>query len=439
MKNFPGFEAQEVLKRAANIYATTTVHSKFVPSATHRAHGAWIYDADRNQFLDFCSGVGVSNCGYGNRHIEGAMIRHIIRTGRLQYIHHDFHNPESVTLAEALSAELDRAVGRNNNYKIFLCNSGTEANEAGLKLALAARPERKKIMAAVNGFHGRTLGSLSLMTKTAHIRDYPRSFKVFNFPFPRLGDQENIKGFYRHLEYMEQHRWADEYNSCVLELVQGEGGIYQADPQALKDLQDFCQQHWVLLHIDEVQTGFGRTGKMFAIEHYPFLNPAIVTFAKSIANGYPVGAVAFARWLDWPEHGRHSNTFGGNALGAVAALATMDFIKNKNLAGRAAELGEILNGGLEYLAAKFKSRVANVRGLGLMRAIDFLDYGGQLSSKFRDEVVEEAYHHGLILIGAGEAAIRLMPPLVIKKDELTQGLVRLERAIGIVLRDEINL
>lgn len=427
--NWPGPMAKKVIRQAKRFCATTTVDSDFVPSPFKRGKGVWLYDVDDNKFLDFCAGVGVANCGYGNREIEKAITDHLRRTGRLQYIHTDFFNPEAVELSRVLVQMVKRALKSEQEYKVFLCNSGTEANEAGIKLAFAARPERKKIIAFRDGFHGRTLGVLPTLWKEVCRRDYPMVYNVVWLNFPRAGSPDHISYFFRELEDLEKS--AGECNLVIMEMVQGQGGIYVADGEAMKALSDFCRRHGILIQVDEVQTGCGRTGRFLATEHYPGFHPDIVTLAKGLANGFPVGATVFGADLDWKELGRHSNTFGGNALGASTALATLKYLKENKLNQRANNLGGVLGNELKRICKKYKGRrVNNPRGLGLMQALDCVDVNGNPDSRFRHNVIQEGYRAGLILMDAGASAIRIMPPLIINQDELMDGLQLLEAAIA---------
>lgn len=414
-------------ERAQTVYATTTVHSGFVPAPDKRARRVYLYGADGNKYLDFCSGVGVANCGHGNREIEKAITGHLRKTGRIQYIHHDFHNPEAIAFAEFLCEMVKHSLRTADLYKVFFANSGTEANEAGLKLVFSHRPKRRKILVFKGGFHGRTLGSLSLMRRPAHVRDYPLGVSAEFLTFPRRRDTVSIVKFQTELDRLEGS--AEEYNSVVLEPVQGEAGIYLFDREAMKSLANFCSRHRIFIHVDEVQAGYGRTGKFLASEHFPGLQPDIVTLAKAIANGYPFAAVIFRNFLDWNEKGRHSSTYGGNALGAAAASATLDYLLKHDLIGNSERLGKILSNFLREFCQRRQDFVMNVRGSGLMQAVDFGNAYTGLNSELRDQVVATAEKNGLILIGAGEAAVRIMPPLVIGEKELMAGLAIFERSV----------
>lgn len=433
-KSWPGPLAKKIILQAKRFCATTTVDSDFVPSPLKRGNGVWLYDADGNKFLDFCAGVGVSNCGHGNREIEKAITGHLRRTGRLQYIHTDFYNPEAVKLSGVLAQMVKRALKSEREYKVFLCNSGTEANEAGIKLSFAARPKRKKIIAFRNGFHGRTLGALPTLWKEVCRRDYPMAYEVVWLNFPRAGFPDYIAYFLRELEDLEKS--AGDCNAVIIEMVQGQGGIYVADKEAVEVLSKFCHRHDILIHIDEVQTGCGRTGRFLATEYYSGFQPDIITLAKGVANGFPLGATVFRGDLDWKELGRHSNTFGGNALGAATALATLDYLKEHQLSEYAFVIGKIVDWELKELSRKYAPRVANPRGLGLIRAVDFLDANGNPDKALRHRIIQEGYRLGLILVDAGDAAIRIMPPLVITIKELGKGLRLFDQAIENALKGE---
>lgn len=428
LENWPGPKAKEIIKKGKKFCATTTVESNFVPSPTKRAWRIYLYDIDGNRFIDFCAGVGIANSGYGNKDIERAIRQYLKRTGRIQYMSHDFYNAEAVNFAEILTAEIKQAILANCDYKVYLTNSGTEANEAGLKLAFALRPMRRKIIAFDGAFHGRTLGSLPLMSNPYFRQDYPMAYEVERLTFPRSGWSHYIDVFKHQLSKLESS--AHSFNSFVVELIQGQGGLHTADQGAVNLIKDFCLKHDILLHVDEVQSGYGRTGRFLSVQHYPDLMPDIISLAKGIANGYPMGATVFKKHLDWPEIGRHAGSYGGNALGCATAIATLNYLKVNNLIESANYLGRILKEKLQQLCEKYPGIVANVRGFGLMQAVDFVDKFGLPNKALCGKVIEQGYLYGLILLGTGESAVRVMPPLVISEQELLDGLERLDCAIS---------
>lgn len=436
-KDWPGPKARKVIERGKKYCATCYVDSNFVPSDTKRARGGRIYDIDDNLFIDFTAGVGVSNCGYGVGVIENAMWRHLKKTGRLQFIASDFYNKEPVDLAELLVKEMESVLGIDVHYKVFFSSSGAEANEAGLKAVFSHRPERKKIIAFRGAFHGRSGYSLPITWREHYRKDYPVSYEVTNLTFPRAGFPAYIENFKKELAALEPE--AENYNSAVIELLQGEGGIYLADQAAISEFEDFCEKHKIFLHVDEVQSGYGRTGKFLVSEYFPLLQPHIITLAKGIANGYPFAATVFQEQLDWTELGRHGSTFGGNATGAVVAMATLKYLKEHKLIQRAARFGRKLEKSLKEFCDRYPGIVMNQRGIGLMQAVDFMDQDGKPDIALRDKIVDSAHQYGLLLISAGDAAIRIMPPLVIKEDELMSGLERLDAVIAEVLNEKASI
>lgn len=429
---WPGPLAKRAFAVGRMFCATTTVDSEFIPSSQKRAKGVYLYDFDGRRFMDFCSGVGVANCGHGVKEIERAIAAHLRKTGRLQFIHTDFYCPEAIELSYHLFSEVMSSLGVHDHYKVFLSNSGAEANEAGLKLVFSKRPERKKVLCFDGGFHGRTLGVLPLLWKEHCRKGYPVAYEVKRLTFPCLGSPQNMDLFIQELDALAPV--AKDYNVLVMEMVQGQGGIRVLDPVAALIIRQFCRDHHIYLMVDEVQTGYGRTGTFLAVEQYPVLCPDIITLAKGIANGFPLAATVFREDLDWTELGRHSNSFGGNALGAATALATLDYIKSHELSKNALTVGKRLAEALEEFSKKYAPRVANPRGLGLMRAVDFLDEKGKPDKALRHRVIQEGYRLGLILMDAGDAAIRVMPPLVITIAELDKGLKLLDQAIANALK-----
>ncbi|MEK7590434.1 MAG: aminotransferase class III-fold pyridoxal phosphate-dependent enzyme [Patescibacteria group bacterium] len=428
LKQWPGPKAKKVIEDGKEFCATTTVESNFVPSSTKRAWRIYLYDIDGNRFMDFCAGVGIANSGYGNKSIEKAIRQHLKRTGRIQYMSHDFYNEEAVNFAKILTAEIKQAVSADCDYKVYLTNSGTEAIEAGLKLAFALRPTRRKMLAFQGAFHGRTLGSLPLMSNSDFRRDYPMAYEVVRLTFPRSGWPDYIQVFKEQLSKLEDS--ASSFNSFVVELIQGQGGLHTVDREAMRLLCDFCVRHQIFLHVDEVQSGYGRTGRLLSVQHYPGVAPDIISLAKGIANGYPMGATVFKEHLDWQELGRHAGSYGGNALGCAAAIATLDYLKEQRVIESTECLGRILRSKLQWLCEKYPGIVANVRGFGLMQAIDFVDKFGNANKALCEKVIEQGYLYGLILLGTGESAVRIMPPLVISEQELLDGLERLDCAIS---------
>ncbi len=354
------------------------------PLAVVRGEGARLWDANGQMYIDCVAGHGVANIGHANPAVNEAVAA---QAQRLMVCPNGFYND---TRAHLL-AELIR-IAPAGLERAFLCNSGTEAVEAALKFS-RLNDGRKKAVAAMRGFHGRTFGALSATWR-----------KQYRQPFEPL-----VPGFefvpYNRLERMEQ-AIDDETAAVILEVVQGEGGVIPGDGEYLQGVQKLCQERGAWFIVDEVQTGFGRTGQMFASQHYD-LQPDLMCLAKGIAGGLPMGAVLIGpRVGDLPKKS-HGTTFGGNPLACAAALATIHYIESEKLPQRAAELGSQL---LDRLKAIPSPVVREVRGLGLM-------VGVQLKGKAAPYLAGLA-ERGVLALSAGSSVMRFLPPLVISEDDL---------------------
>ncbi|MDP1629086.1 MAG: aminotransferase class III-fold pyridoxal phosphate-dependent enzyme, partial [bacterium] len=402
--NFPGPKAKKVIRWGERYYATTTVASQIVPA---RAKGVIVWDVDGNEFIDFVAGVGVALPGYGNPEIIDSMIDHLKKTGIINFIHHDFYNPWTVILAKRMARRMElyfeKHFGEKREFKMFFANSGAEIVEAALKLVWANRPERQNIIGFKGAFHGRTMGAFSLLTKEVHIKDYPQHLRaalVTHITYPK--DEATFNEFKRELSALS----LAEYGSLFMEIIQGEGGLHPLYPPAAEFIQkELVEKDGLYLVVDEVQTGNARTGKYLAFEHYPVLRPTIIVTAKGVASGAPFAGMWFPKEMDWKERGRHSSTYGGNALAVIAAGATLDYIQKHNLVRYTERMGHILRAELLKLEEEFPC-VKNSRGFGLMQGFDLINVnvGTYVPLPFpglRDEIEAEAPHWGLILMRCG--------------------------------------
>src|SRR5688500_1998576 len=327
-----------------------------------------------------------------------------------------------------LAEKLDAIVPVQSPTRTHFANSGTEAVETALKLAMHATG-REKFIGFFNSFHGRTMGSLSLTSsKAAQRKGFKRqALDVVHVPYPNdfrnpfspadCGDGGAGQGA---LNWIEERLFKtttppEEVAGIVVEAVQGEGGYVPAPQNFLKGLREICDRHGILLIVDEVQSGMGRTGKMFALEHYG-VKADIVCIAKGIASGLPLGAcVARADLMDWKK-GAHASTFGGNPVAIAAALKTIELLQ-RELVANSAEVGSHLKRGLEKLMSKYDC-IGNVRGMGLMLGVEFVKdrVSKTRDPGVRDRVEIETFNRGVILLGCGENSIRWSPPLVLSKD-----------------------
>ena len=363
------------------------VYQKF-PVSIIRGKGAIVYDANGKKYIDCMSGYGVSLVGHCHPKIVEAIKR---QAETLITCHGSFYNDKRAELLEKLvkitPKELD---------KVFLCNSGAESVECALKIAVKYTG-RSKIVSMIRGFHGKTLGALSATWNPKYKRSFA-SLIPKNFNFVPFGNLERAE------EAID-----DETAAVIVEPVQGEGGIHVPPPDYLKGLREICDRHDTVLIFDEVQTGFGRTGRMWAFEHWN-VSPDIMCIAKAMGGGFPIGAtIAKAEVMNSLKIGEHSSTFGGNPLACAAASATIDVILGENLPERARRLGGYFKGLLEEMVDEFRI-LREARGLGLMLGLE--------SRIFIYEVLMKALNEGLLLLYSGRNVIRFLPPLVIEESHL---------------------
>ncbi|HWH08737.1 MAG TPA: acetyl ornithine aminotransferase family protein, partial [Candidatus Thermoplasmatota archaeon] len=371
----PGPNAQKIVERDTRSIFTTT---KTSPVAAAHAKGVWVTDVDGNVFLDWTSGVGVVNCGYSHPRVTKAIQEQAAKL--VHFAGTDFYYDAQVDLAERLAA----AVPGDFAKKVFFTNSGTESNEAAIKVA-RYHSGRGRFLAFLGGFHGRTMGSLAMTaSKPVHQRHFfPTMPGVAHAMYPNpYRNVWGIDGYERGDELVDkcidfiettlfQSNLPPEDVAAVwVEPVQGEGG-YVVPPKAwFPKLRKLCDKHGILLVADEVQTGFGRAGKLFAMEHFG-VAADMTCLAKGIANGMPMGALVARADLDFDVSGAHSNTFGGNVLATTAGLATLDVLQQEKLVENAEKVGAYLKKRLLELQERHQA-IGDVRGLGLMLATEFV-------------------------------------------------------------------
>jgi 4-aminobutyrate aminotransferase len=424
----PGPNARALLERDDRYMSPS--YTRVYPLVCARGSGAVIEDVDGNLFLDFTAGIAVTSTGHCHPHVVAA-----IQDQSAKLIHMsgtDFYYEPQIDLAQRL-AEL--APGESPK-RVFFTNSGAEALEAALKLA-RWHTERSRAIAFLGAFHGRTYGAMSLSgSKLVHRRGFsPLVPDIHHVPYPRgAADGPDATGWecVRQIEDTVLHRIAppEEVAAIFVEPIQGEGGYRVPPPGFLPALRELCDKHGMLLVADEVQTGMGRTGKLFAVEHWG-VEPDIICLAKGIASGMPLGAiVARGDVMDWPP-GSHASTFGGNPVSCRASLATIDLLLSEYI-DNAAQRGEQLRQGLFQLQHRHR-QIGDVRGLGLMMAMDLVhaDDHHTPDPVLRDEVVQAAFQQGLLLLGCGECAIRFCPPLCITGEQVDKAL----RILGDVLTE----
>lgn len=351
-----------------------------------RGEGARVWDADGNEYIDCVGGQGSANLGHGNAAVADALARQARTLASCTELFYSDRRAELYdVLAAILPAQLDR---------VFLCNSGTEAIEGALKFARMAT-RRPRIVATMRGFHGKTMGALAATWGPEY-----REALGGDALFPASGHIPFNK-----TEALDAAITTDTA-AFVLELVQGEGGVRPASIEFVREARRVCAERGVLLIVDEVQTGFCRTGAMFALERYE-VAPDILCLAKSIAGGLPMGAIAFSRALGELPKRSHSTTFGGNPLACAAAVAAIAEMQRLDLARCARERGEQLLEGLRGVA---DPRIREVRGLGLLVGVELKENAGS--------VIRALQERGVLALGAGPTVVRFLPPLVITAEQV---------------------
>jgi 4-aminobutyrate aminotransferase len=409
---------------------------KDYPLVVEEASGMVVTDPDGNRFLDFAAGIAVCATGHCHPRVVAAIRE---QAGKLLHMcPTDFYTKPVAELAERLSKVAPVRSG-GGAPRVFFTNSGAEAVESAIKLA-RLRTKRQKIVAFFGAFHGRTMGAVSLTASKAiqrkgygpmlpevHHTYYAQCYRC---PVGRVPESCEVEC----LDHLEKTLFKsvaapEEIAAIIVEPVQGEGGYFVPKKEFLTKLRALADEHGILLIADEVQAGMGRTGKLFACEHFD-LQPDIVVLAKGIASGMPLAAiVAGDKLLQWSSGG-HGSTYGGNAVSCAAALATLDLLE-EGLVENAARVGAHLLGRLQELKSKH-AVVGDARGLGLMLAIDLVkDRESRAPAKEQvDPVLKAAFERGLLLLGCGESAIRLAPPLVVTKEEADTAVRILDEALA---------
>jgi 4-aminobutyrate aminotransferase len=431
--SLPGPRAQAIIERDARVVSTS--YTRDYPFVMARGEGALVEDVDGNVFLDCTAGIAVAATGHSHPRVVEAIVEQSRRF--LHMSGTDFYYEPQVQLGEALSA----IAPMPGPHRTFFGNSGTEANEAALKLA-KYHTSRHSVIAFLGSFHGRSMGSLSL---TASKLTQRRGFSPFvpgTYHAPYANCYRCPVGLKPEscaaecLRFVEEqllvHLVApDEVAAIMVEPIQGEGGYVVPPNVFLQRLRELTRTHGMLLVVDEVQSGMGRTGRMFAVEHAG-VEPDVVTMAKGIASGLPLGvATAPSSIMSWPP-GTHASTFGGNPVACSASLATLALLRD-SLVNNAATVGAHMLNGARALMDKH-TLIGDVRGRGLMIGIELVRdrQTKERAGRERDAVVREAFSRGLLVLGAGANAIRLCPPLVLSKAQADTALAILDQAIGAV-------
>ncbi|WP_413309375.1 4-aminobutyrate--2-oxoglutarate transaminase [Bacillus sp. 1P10SD] len=434
----PGPKAVELLNRKAQNVPKgpfNTIHT-----FASKGEGALITDVDGNTFIDFAGAIGSLNVGHCPPGVVAALHQQIDA-----YLHPCFHvmmYEPYVKLAETLN----RISPGNHQKKTFFLNSGAEAVENAVKIA-RKYTGRKAIISFERGFHGRTYMAMSLTSK---VKPYKYEFGPFvpetykwGYPYYYRSEFETPEQLdtiilQRFETFFQSEVPPEEIAAVIMEPIQGEGGFVIPSKQFVKGVKELCEKHGILFIADEVQTGFGRTGKMFAIEHFDVV-PDLMTMSKSLGAGLPISAVTGrAEIMDSPNVGEIGGTYGGSPLGCVAALEVIKAIEEGELLNRAKHIGEVFQKRFSALKKQFP-QIGDVRYIGAMCAIEFVkDSKSKTPNKeLVQQIIHIAHQNGLIIMTAGLFGniIRLLTPLVITNDQLEEGLNVLEDAIGVCCRD----
>ncbi|NDK39842.1 acetyl ornithine aminotransferase family protein [Pseudoxanthomonas gei] len=427
----PGPRARAMIARDAEVISPS--YPRDYPFVMAHGRGTQVWDVDGNRFLDFAAGIAVCATGHAHPQVVAA-----VKAAADEFLHisSDYWHEQMTALGERLAAVAPTRTIGNEPAMSFLCQSGTEAVEGALKLAryVTGRP---RFMGFLGGFHGRTMGSLSFTSSkyTQQLGFAPTMPGVTHAPYPNpyrplfAGDDQG-KAVLDYLRMLfERNVPASEVAAILVEPLQGEGGYVVPPTGFLAGLRALCDQHGILLIFDEVQSGVGRTGRMFACEHAGVV-PDIMTLAKGLGSGLPIGAVVARRSLmsQW-KRGAHGNTYGGNPLSCAAANATLDLVGG-GLVDNAATVGAHFMQGLRTLQQDYAC-IGEVRGQGLMIGMELIETDGEKTPAGRlcDDVVTRAFHNGLLLLSCGVSTVRFMPPLNVSIAEVDEAIDLLKTSL----------
>ncbi len=431
----PGPRAQAIVRRDEEW--TSSCYIKEYPLVVARGSGPVVEDVDGNRFLDFMAGIAVCSTGYGHPKVVAA-----VKDAADRFLHicgSDFYYEGMAALCERLA----RVAPGPSKKRVFLTNSGTEATEGAIKLARYAT-RRTAIIAFRGAFHGRSTGAVSLTSSKArqHAGFGPLLPDVHHVPFAYryrcqwcADKPECTRGCLDAIdkELFVRHLDPGDVAAIFVEPIQGEGGYIIPPPGFLRGLRDICDRHGILLVADEVQSGVGRTGKMFACDHEG-VEPDILLTAKGLGSGMPIGAIIAKESISTWQSGSHGSTFGGNPVCCAAALATLDLVEG-GLMANAVTMGDRLLKGVQQLAERHQC-IGEVRGRGMMVGVEFVK--DRTSREPAPEIVEAlvhgAFERGLLLLGAGKSTLRLAPPLVVDEYDVDTAL----RMIGEGLESQVG-
>ncbi|MGH8285308.1 MAG: acetyl ornithine aminotransferase family protein [Steroidobacteraceae bacterium] len=424
----PGPKARALIERDRAV--TTPSYPRDYPFVMAKGRGVEVWDVDGNRFLDFAAGIAVCSTGHAHPAVVQA-----IKDAADDFLHisSDYWHERMTQLGEKINA-LDPM---REPVQILACQSGTESVEGALKLAryVTGRP---RFIGFLGGFHGRSMGSLAFTASkyTQQAGFFPTMPGVTHVPYPNTyrplfagADQGRAV-----IEYIEEVLFrsnvpASEVAAILVEPIQGEGGYLVPPDGFLQGLRELADRHGILLIVDEVQSGIGRTGRMFASQHWG-VSPDIMTLAKGLGSGLPIGlVVARRRHMEKWKRGAHGNTFGGNPLCCAAALVTLDLVE-REYAANAASVGAYFIGRLRKLAERFEC-IGDVRGKGLMIGMELIeDRGSRKPARaLCDALLTRAFHNGLLLLSCGQSTARFIPPLMVSRDHIDEAMTMIEASL----------
>ena len=426
----PGPKAKEIIEKDKEMLSPSL--SRTSDLVGYRAEGVYVEDVDGNIFLDFGSGIAVAGVGHRHPEVVRAVKEQLDKVIFVNSL--DYYTVPQVEYAEMLF----KVTPGRFKKKVFFANSGSESVDTAIKMA-KWHNRRPYGIGYVNGFHGRTMGAVSFTTTgLTGRRGFAPMYPIGQFaPYPYcyrcLFNKEYPSCDLYCMNYLTDIIFKkivppDETSFIILEPIQGAGGYIVPPKEFFRRLAELAREHNIILILDEVQTGFGRTGKMFASEHFG-IDPDIMTVSKAMAAGFPCGAaVAKAEIMDWDVNA-HEGTLNGGPVLMEAAKAVLRTMEREGLPDRSARLGGYMREQLEFLQQKYPV-IGDVRGLGLMIGVEFISDGKKTPAvDFRNRLMEKAFKKGLLLLAAGESSIRLAPPLVIEEEEIDTGLSIIEDCI----------
>ena len=427
-----GPKGQDIIARDQATMATA--YAREYPLVMSHAEGSQIWDVDGRRFIDCMAGIGVMNVGHRHPAVVEAVKKQIDKFWHICLS--DFYYPEAVELAEKLQS----IAPTGGDSRFYFGNSGTEAVEAAIKLAMY-HTGRDQFIGFLGGFHGRTLGALAFTgSKTVQRAKYQIGLRVHHLPYPNpYRPLLNTSGHASYgdaiLDYLENVIFPtimspSDIAGIMIEPIQGEGGYIVPEPGFLPKIRQLCDKHGILLIVDEIQSGVGRTGNWWAIEHEG-VQPDILCFAKGIASGLPLGGIMARNEVMTWSPAAHGSTFGGNPVAMAAALATLQVIEREGLLEQARETGEYLQDALVELQGRHPS-MGDVRGRGLMVGVEFVKdrQTKERAADLRTAVVDNAFAEGLLILPCGHNMARFIPPLNISRNLIDEGLHMFSKAVA---------